>query len=135
MTAPEHTRTDCRTPEGVTVSLIDGLIATCRVLASRDFGGPAVAAALADLRSDEDVQLLVCTDLHGRPLGGGRERDGRLLAAARGVDLTAGACDNATRAYWYESADVARAKLDDWAEHPSDCLCRHGYDCPTGGAR
>lgn len=70
-------------------------------------------------------------DRHGRPLGGDRERDGRLLAAAQGIDLTAGVVDNATRAHWYERADVARAKLVDWAEHPSDCLCRHGYDCPT----
>lgn len=66
-------------------------------------------------------------DRHGRPLGGDRERDGRLLAAAQGIDLTAGVVDNATRAHWYERADVARAKLADWAEHPSDCLCRRGY--------
>ena len=75
------------------------------------------------------------TDRHGRPLGGDRERDGRLLAAAQGLDLTAGAVDNRTRAHWYERADVARAKLADWAEHPSDCLCRHGHACPDGGAR
>lgn len=74
-------------------------------------------------------------DRHGRPLGGDRERDGRLLAAAQGIDLTAGVVDNATRAHWYERADVARAKLADWAEHPSDCLCRHGHTCPLGGAR
>jgi len=73
-------------------------------------------------------------DRHGRPLGGSRARDGRLLAAAQGIDLTAGATDNRTRAYWYESADVARARLHDWASHSSDCLCRGASD-PDGGAR
>lgn len=43
------------------------------------------------------------TDRHGRPLGDDRERDGRLLAAAQGIDLTAGSVDNQTRQYWYEA--------------------------------
>lgn len=53
-------------------------------------------------------------DRHGRPLGGERERDGRLLAAAQGIDLTAGSVDNQTRQYWYERADEARIRLKDW---------------------
>ncbi|HEY3510503.1 MAG TPA: hypothetical protein VGL36_15160 [Kribbella sp.] len=74
-------------------------------------------------------------DRHGRSLGGDRERDGRLLAAAQGVDLTAGAADNSTRAYWYQRADEARARLANWTKHPSDCLCRRGYTCPIGGVQ
>lgn len=46
----------------------------------------------------------VALDPHGRPLGGQLERDGRLLAAAAGVDLTAGHADNANREYWYDRA-------------------------------
>ncbi|GAB3156431.1 hypothetical protein GCM10027258_62860 [Amycolatopsis stemonae] len=55
----EHTFGDCRTPDGVTVSLIDGLIAVCRVLRERNLTAPAVLAALSDLWQDEDVLATV----------------------------------------------------------------------------
>lgn len=58
----EHTFGDCRTPDGVTVSLIDGVIATCRVLRERNLATPAVLAALADLRQNEDVRATLQGD-------------------------------------------------------------------------
>jgi hypothetical protein len=50
---------DCRSSEGVTVGLIDGIITAARVLRDRDLSHPAVREALADLREDEDVAHLV----------------------------------------------------------------------------
>ena len=49
---------DCRSDEGVTVGLIDGVIAIARVLRHRQMEGVAIYEALADLRSDEDVAWL-----------------------------------------------------------------------------
>jgi hypothetical protein len=40
-----------------------------------------------------------------------RVRDGRLLAAAQGIDLELGSCDESTREYWYVRGDEARAAL------------------------
>ncbi|MEU8196353.1 hypothetical protein AB0C10_21455 [Microbispora amethystogenes] len=51
--------TDCRTPDGVTVGLVDGIIATARVLRERDLTSPAVREALRDLAEDEDVSSLL----------------------------------------------------------------------------
>ena len=53
--AAEVIETDCRSEEGVTVGLIDALIAICRPLATRDLATPATCAALEDLRSDSDA--------------------------------------------------------------------------------
>ena len=50
-------------------------------------------------------------DPHGRPLGGQLERDGRLLAAAAGFDLTRGDADNDHREYWYDRAREAYGQL------------------------
>lgn len=47
--------TDCRTEVGVTVGLIDSLIAIARVLAKRDLSPAEAREALADLRADEDM--------------------------------------------------------------------------------
>lgn len=44
-----------------------------------------------------------------------RIRDGRLLAAAQGINLDAGDADNSTREYWYERADEAYANQDRFA--------------------
>lgn len=58
-TTPDHaTPLDCRSPEGITVSLIDGLIATARILRDRDLSHPAVVEALTDLAGDEDLAWL-----------------------------------------------------------------------------
>lgn len=51
--------TDCRSEEGVTVGLFDGLIAIARVLRTRDLSHHAAVEALADLRDDEDVAFLL----------------------------------------------------------------------------
>lgn len=50
-----QTHGDCRTEEGITTGLIDGVISIFRVLAARDLTPEAVREALADLRSDEDL--------------------------------------------------------------------------------
>lgn len=54
----KSTSTDCRTPEGITVSLIDSLITICRILVQQNFDDPAVKEALKDLASDEDFALI-----------------------------------------------------------------------------
>ena len=51
--------TDCRSDVGVTVGLIDGLIAISRVLAHRDLSLPEVQEALADLADDEDLRKVL----------------------------------------------------------------------------
>ena len=56
---PTEDPLDCRSPEGVTVGLIDGIIAAARVLRGRDLEHPAVREALADLAEDEDVAALL----------------------------------------------------------------------------
>jgi hypothetical protein len=50
---------DCRSEEGITVGLIDALIAVCRVLAPRDLTTPMAREALRDLLADEDVRLVL----------------------------------------------------------------------------
>jgi hypothetical protein len=51
--------TDCRSEDGVTVSLIDALIAIARVLSKRDFTPQSVQEALKDLASDEDIACIL----------------------------------------------------------------------------
>jgi hypothetical protein len=50
-----------------------------------------------------------------------RVRDGRLLAAAQGINLDAGHVGNSTREYWYERADHAHAQLSKFAGHIETC--------------
>jgi len=50
--AKKVTETDCRTEDGVTVGLIDGM-------KKRDFSPDCVKEALKDLRDDEDVAYLI----------------------------------------------------------------------------
>ena len=64
--------TDCRSEVGVTVGLIDGLIAIARVLAQRDLSPAEAQEALADLRADEDM---------ARVLGPNVEFSGRTRSA------------------------------------------------------
>lgn len=54
---------DCRSPEGVTVGLIDGIIAAARVIRARECAHPAVVEALRDIADDEDVAWLVGASL------------------------------------------------------------------------
>lgn len=53
------TKTDCRSDVGVTVGLIDGIIAMARVLRTKDQSSEEVQEALKDLRADEDVAALL----------------------------------------------------------------------------
>jgi hypothetical protein len=49
----------CRSEEGITVGLVDSLIAIARVLAKRDLRPAAVCEALKDLQNDEDIRKLM----------------------------------------------------------------------------
>lgn len=55
----QSTSTDCRSDEGITVGLIDGIISIARVLRTRNLHGVAIEAAIADLRQDEDLRALL----------------------------------------------------------------------------
>jgi len=50
---------DCRSEEGITIGLIDGIISIARVLAKRDIHDPAVKEALMDLCMDEDLSKIM----------------------------------------------------------------------------
>lgn len=52
-------KTDCRSDVGITVGLIDGIIAMARVLRTKDQSSAEVQEALNDLRADEDIAALV----------------------------------------------------------------------------
>lgn len=56
---PFECNTDCRSDIGITVGLIDGIIAMARVLKSRGQLSEEVQQALADLRADEDIAVLM----------------------------------------------------------------------------
>jgi len=59
---PNESVLDCRSEEGITVSLIDALIAIGRVLARRDLGSSGhVKEALKDLALDADIQLILAS--------------------------------------------------------------------------
>lgn len=50
---------NCRTDDGVTVGLIDSIIAIARVLAKRDLSNQGIKEALLDLQQDEDIAFLL----------------------------------------------------------------------------
>lgn len=59
-----HTTTECRSPEGITVGLIDAINTVSKVLVLQDLSHPAVIEALRDLRDDpafQDIQLAMAT--------------------------------------------------------------------------
>ena len=56
---PIQSSTDCRTETGITVGLIDGMIAICRILKSRLNSEKEIIAALADLQDDEDLKAIL----------------------------------------------------------------------------
>lgn len=57
---------ECRSEEGVTVSLVDGIIAFLRVLAPRDLSPQHAQEALQDLSQDHDLRAvldsIICPD-------------------------------------------------------------------------
>lgn len=63
-----ETETNCRSETGVTVSLIDGIIAICRVLNKRDLSAIEVHEAIKDLLADEDVSKLMKDSNQRKPL-------------------------------------------------------------------
>jgi len=54
-----ETTTDCRSEEGITVGLIDGMMAIARVLVKRNLSGKATREALRDFGEDEDIHTLM----------------------------------------------------------------------------
>jgi len=55
-----HTKTECRTPDGITVGLIDSINTVSQLLVVRDLSAPEVVEALKDLKADpafQDIQL------------------------------------------------------------------------------
>lgn len=59
-----HTTTECSSPEGITVGLIDAIGTVSKVLVLQDLSHPAVVEALRDLRDDpafHDIQLAMAT--------------------------------------------------------------------------
>lgn len=50
---------DCRTQDDITIGLIDGMIATYRILRDRDFSSHDVKEALKDLASDGDLEFIL----------------------------------------------------------------------------
>lgn len=61
-TGTVHSHTNCREPQGITVGLIDGIIAMARVLRHHNVNVEEVQEALKDLRADEDVAWLLGKD-------------------------------------------------------------------------
>lgn len=59
--------TDCRSEVGITVGLIDGLIAIGRILRQRELSHPEVAEALKDLAGDEDIDFLLAIGKQALP--------------------------------------------------------------------
>jgi hypothetical protein len=57
---------DCRSPEGVTIGLIDAILSVARIAAKRDLKNPAVQEALKDLAEDEDVHAVLNAALFAR---------------------------------------------------------------------
>lgn len=54
-----NTSTDCRSPDGVTVGIIDSIIVLCRLLIGRDLSAFEIVEALKDLEADEDFNFLL----------------------------------------------------------------------------
>lgn len=50
--------TDCRQETGITVGLVDGIIAQIRILRQRDLKDTSVREVFADLGDDEDFKWL-----------------------------------------------------------------------------
>lgn len=53
----ESTSTECRSNEGVTVSIIDTISFLANLLSTRDLSGKATKAAIKDLQHDEKAWL------------------------------------------------------------------------------
>lgn len=52
------TTTDCRTPTGITVSLVDTIINSCYLLCQRSLWSPEIQEALKDLRSSPECAYI-----------------------------------------------------------------------------
>jgi hypothetical protein len=52
-------KSDCRKPDGISIGLIDGMLAMARVLRKSDLSAKEVQEALKDLQADEDMKFLM----------------------------------------------------------------------------
>jgi hypothetical protein len=66
---PKVSETDCRSPVGITVGLIDGMIAMARVLRQSNLSATEIQEALKDLQQDEDMKFLMGTALQDWEFG------------------------------------------------------------------
>ena len=54
----ENITTDCREETGITVGLLDGLIAQMRIIRHRDLSSKEITEVFKDLADDEDFEWL-----------------------------------------------------------------------------
>ncbi len=54
-----HSKSDCRQDDGITVGLIDTIINSARLLKNRRMSDESIKEALKDLQSDENVSWLL----------------------------------------------------------------------------
>lgn len=82
---PSHTFTDCRSPEGEAVSLIDSAAIALRLASRMNTEHPAVREALRDMLGDPEVHGLL-----ERAREQAEERNRMIRRLAAGMDLPAG---------------------------------------------
>lgn len=99
---------DCRSPEGITVGLVDGIIAAARIIRTRDhLAHPAVVEALRDIADDDDVAWLV----------------GHAITPRSGSAMKPSPAELAKIAYtaygdWANWTNYAGSPMPSWAELP-----------------
>jgi hypothetical protein len=71
-------KTDCRSPDGITIGLIDGMIAMARVLRKANLGSAEVQEALKDFTTDEDVKWLMEHSVQNWEFGADADKDWEL---------------------------------------------------------
>ena|SRR5690554_4981192 len=77
-----ESHTDWRSEAGVTVGLVDAIIAVCRVLAGRDLATEDVQEALKDLLRDRDFQQVMGAVVPNMPAPAEREGDSPIAGHA-----------------------------------------------------
>lgn len=55
----EYVTSDCRSEDGITIGIIDGIITLARLGAIRDLSSPNIKSALKDLIQDEDLKYIL----------------------------------------------------------------------------
>jgi hypothetical protein len=103
----------CKTSDGITVGLIDGMIAIARVLKQRDLTNPGVQEALTDLAQDDDIKDLIQAGSPNKwvePILTTEEAIGRLIALGYQEPVITNACE-AYETYMGKPAPDGLSKL------------------------